>query len=238
MSRVIVIGIGGIGSYLLPPLLKYLNYTAKNKPKTIMLVDGDFYESKNASRQIVPIMDENKALASEITYAKEYSNITLTSYPMYVTKENISDILEENDTIFLCVDNNYTRMLIDDYLYKNIKSYTLISAGNELYTGNVQLVQKTNNDILTPTLINKHPEVSDGKDKSPNDMSCEELAEAEPQISIVNQLGSSLMLNLYMSLVENPTMPTFINEIYFNTESGSIRVEKQTTKILIPEVKK
>jgi len=49
-KRIVVIGLGGIGSALVEPLCRFLNFDDKAEWQ-VVLVDGDNYEEKNTSRQ-------------------------------------------------------------------------------------------------------------------------------------------------------------------------------------------
>jgi hypothetical protein len=49
-SRVVLIGCGGIGSQLLPPLVRYLSNRPEPRP-LLVLVDGDAFEARNLARQ-------------------------------------------------------------------------------------------------------------------------------------------------------------------------------------------
>jgi molybdopterin/thiamine biosynthesis adenylyltransferase len=52
-DRIVLIGCGGIGSQLLPPLVRYL--ANRPEPRSLLvLVDGDVFEPSNRSRQLFP----------------------------------------------------------------------------------------------------------------------------------------------------------------------------------------
>ena len=63
-ERVVLIGLGGIGSQLLPSLVRYLSFRPEPRP-LLVLVDGDAYEPGNRSRQLFPddALGTNKAEA-------------------------------------------------------------------------------------------------------------------------------------------------------------------------------
>ena len=52
-DRIVLIGCGGIGSQLLPPLVRYLSNRPEPRP-LLVLVDGDVFEPANRSRQACP----------------------------------------------------------------------------------------------------------------------------------------------------------------------------------------
>src|SRR5262245_46622640 len=63
-DRVVLIGCGGIGSQLLPPLARYLASRPEPRP-LLVLVDGDVFEPGNLGRQVCSTRDlgTNKAEA-------------------------------------------------------------------------------------------------------------------------------------------------------------------------------
>ena len=60
-KRIAVIGCGGIGSALLDPLCRYINYSDMKDKPTIILIDGDNYEQKNSASQSFTEVGGNKA---------------------------------------------------------------------------------------------------------------------------------------------------------------------------------
>jgi len=212
--RIVIIGIGGIGSHLLLPLLQYL----KGKYIEVMLVDGDIYETKNKDRQVVPEIGMNKA-DTTVNYYRNMGFDFIGSIPEYVTPENISHIIREEDIVLLGVDNNATRKLVDIYI-QNLENVTLISGGNELEDGNVQVVHIENGLIKTPTLIEQHPEISNPTDRNPDDMSCGELQESQPQISVVNASIADVMRRVLFGIMHDGIN---YNEVFVNFRNGNIR---------------
>ena len=146
-----IVGLGGIGSHLLLPLMQYINYE-QNTFDEIWFVDGDSYESKNMRRQHVTKENENKAISQKKYYKDLFPDMTITHYDGYVTEENIKRIVQEDDVVLLCVDNNKTRRLFQERLFE-LNNLTLISGGNELYDGNVMICQKANGKMNSRTFF-------------------------------------------------------------------------------------
>jgi hypothetical protein len=65
-----------------------------------------------------------------------------------------------------------------------------------------------------------HPEMMNPTDKSPDEMSCEELQHSQPQIGIVNAGISDVMRRMFFGLINKG-----INyyETYVNFNNGNIR---------------
>lgn len=230
--RLVIVGIGGIGSHLLLPLLQYL----KNKQfyEDIVLVDGDHYEDKNRDRQIVPSIGTNKALATAQYYNDNGFNITSVS--QFINQNNILSIIRNEDIVFLCVDNDATRKLIDDHI-QTLHNVCLISGGNDLVDGNVQIVYKKDDVLYSPGLCELHPEISTPEDVNPDELSCEELSKSGvTQISIVNAGIADIMRRMFFGLI---TSGINYYETYVNFANGNIRNVRfengKTLKIEIEE---
>jgi len=217
--NIIIVGVGGIGSHLLFPLLQYLK--GESFYDNIILVDGDEYEERNKDRQVVTGISMNKAKAT-VGYYKDMG-MRLDYKTDFINEKNIGDIIHEDDIVFSCVDNNATRKVIDNYL-PNLSNITLISGGNDTNDGNAQIVMRTNGRYLTKTLCEQHPEISNPEDKSPEDLSCEELSRAGvTQISIVNAGISDIMRRMFFGIINDGIN---YNETFVNFKNGNIRNTK------------
>ena len=219
LERVIVIGQGGIGSYLTLALCRYLNFT--NYCKKVVLVDGDRYSRGNLERQNIKATDEtkNKAQAQSEQLRTWFNTLTLVPVPEFVTVKNVSEIISEKTIVFLAVDNHATRKIVSDQC-KRLQNVVLISGGNELIDGNVQVFLKRNGRSRNPPIEKFHPEIEFPKDRNPAEISCEELARmpGSEQIIFTNLMAACLMLNAFHTIVtENPLR---YSEVYFDIEQN------------------
>ena len=218
MLEIKAVGIGGIGCALLPFLCRYLQYSGGKTRLT--LIDGDRFERANASRQSFSRLG-NKAEVKAQELAQEFENLSLRATPEFVTAANVSRLIRERDLIFLMVDNHASRKLVSDHA-ATLKEVTLISGGNDFVDGNVQVYARGQDRDLTPALSRYHPEIAQPQDRSPADLSCEELMTAgEPQLLFTNLMVAALMLNafyawsrdrlnyseVYLDILENLTRP-------------------------------
>lgn len=199
--RCVIIGLGGLGTHLVPTLFQFLNYENQKKLfNEIVLLDGDTYEEKNKSRQIFDGFG-NKAEVIANYYANLY-NLPITYDGEYVTKKNIKLYIKEGDLVLTGVDNNASRFLFEQHLL-TLKNCTIISGGNNLTDGNVTVTQIKNGKLTTPLLTKLHPEIATPKDKNPGELGCEALA-ALPggaQIGLVNHSVANTMLTVFFSMV-------------------------------------
>jgi len=213
--KLTIVGLGGIGSHLLLPLIQYLNFE-NNIFEEIWFIDGDKYEEKNIKRQHVTAMD-NKATSQVKYYRDMFKNITLMSVDSYITPDNIHKVVADGDVVLLCVDNNKTRKLFEDY-FEKVDNLTVISGGNELYDGNIMITQKVKGEFTSRKFSELHPELAEPSDKSPHEMSCEELSVSSPQISIVNATVADLMRRTLYAMMAGRGIN--YDEIFVNCSSG------------------
>lgn len=211
-----VIGLGGIGSYLCDPLFRYLNY---NNDITVnaTLIDGDHYEEKNLIRQTFKRIDSFKAREKKLELEFTFTNIKFDCKNDYINQNNISEYINDGDYIFICVDNHKTRNIINEYA-KTLNNVIIISGGNDYYDGNIQIyIRKEGVDIL-PSLTDYHPEILNYNDQTPEEMSCEELRNSEPQLIFTNLFASTIMVSAFYNIFNGTDymINNKISEIYFD----------------------
>lgn len=210
-NRIVVIGLGGIGSILINKIARYVNYHRDFKAN-FLLIDGDNYEEKNLERQEFAMLG-NKSEIKMREMQLNFENLHFDSFPNYITPENINTVIQEGDIVFLCVDNHKTRNLVSSYC-SGMNDIILLSGGNELTDGNVQLYVRKGGVDVTPSLSDYHPEIETPDDKSPDEMSCEELAKSEPQLYFTNLGVATLMCWAFYKTVILKEIN--ISEVYFD----------------------
>ena len=143
-ERIVLVGLGGIGSQLLPSLVRYVAFRPEPCPM-LVLVDGDAYEPANRTRQVFPesAIGSNKAEA----LAEVYRGLTVQGIADYLTEANVADIIRDGDAVLLAVDNHWTRFVVDKHL-ATLDEVTLISGGNDETDGNVQLVRRRGGEFV------------------------------------------------------------------------------------------
>jgi molybdopterin/thiamine biosynthesis adenylyltransferase len=130
-SKVLIIGIGGLGC----PLLTYL---AAAGVGTIGIVDYDKVELSNLNRQT--LFDSRDVGKYKVNVAKNKINrinkkIKIKTYNKKISSKNIQSILKIFDIICDGTDNYKTRYLINDHCKKNKK--ILISAAISKFDGHL-----------------------------------------------------------------------------------------------------
>lgn len=209
--EVFIIGLGGIGSVLSNTLSRYLDSKRTLDSTIVNLIDGDSYEPKNLERQEF-VSFGNKAEVKRMELCDKFTYLSFKSYPSFIDEESIK-IIKEQSVVFLAVDNHKTRKLVSDYA-KKLNDIILISGGNELTDGNVQIFIRKGGNNVTPSLTDYHPEIEKPKDKSPDEMSCEELSQSSPQLFFTNFMVAGHMCSAFYNIMEMNNEK--ISEVYFD----------------------
>ena len=130
-SKVLIIGLGGLGS----PVLQYL---AASGIGTIGLADGDKVDLSNLHRQtIFSLKDIGSYKASK---AKKFisainPDINVFSYKKKVDLLNVDKIITDYDIIVDCTDNHSSKLIINDACFRREK--TFVSASVSGFFGQV-----------------------------------------------------------------------------------------------------
>ncbi len=199
-----VIGLGGIAS----PLCIYISqfYYCLNCNATIYLIDGDEFELDNKERMLFSEYGK-KALVKEAELKKHFGErVAFRAFPVYITTDNIQQMVTEGSLIFQCVDNHSTRKLVSAHCQK-LEEVLLISGGNDGVDknksgtfGNVQIFERRAGKDLYNPLTRFHPEIARPADHNPGDKkeeSCAVLVNKIPQLAFTNLAVASAMLNAF-----------------------------------------
>ena len=224
--KVKVIGLGGIGSILIENLARYFQY--RDESWHLHLIDGDSYESKNRERQIFNAVGGNKADTKREELERRYDNIIFSSTSAFVNKSNIDELICEHDIIFCCVDNHTTRKMVSDKV-KTLQDCILISGGNDLIDGNVQIYIRKGGEDVTPSLVDYHPEIQDPRDKHPEEASCEELSKSAPQIFFTNLTVATIMCWVIYNIMTDGT-DHIKSEVYFDMKMMALNAVTRKVK--------
>lgn len=109
-ARVLIVGVGGLGS----PLALYL---AGAGVGTLGLVDDDTVSVSNLQRQVLYAEDEvgqPKALCAARRLKSLNSTIDVVPHPFRLTRENAADLIARYDIVADGCDNFATRFLLSD----------------------------------------------------------------------------------------------------------------------------
>ena len=170
----------------------------------------------------------NKAEVKASELELKFPEIRVDSYDAYINETNTAEVIKEGDVVFISVDNHKTRNIVSNYC-KVLKDVTLISGGNELTDGNVQIYIRQGGKDLTPDLCAYHPEIANPIDQLPDEMSCEELANADPQLYFTNLGVATLMCwAFYKSIIKGQIDQQ--SEVYFDMLQMSANSQTRIVK--------
>ena len=218
-DRIVLVGLGGIGSQLLPSLVRYLAFRSEPRP-VLALVDGDAYEPANRTRQVFPesAIGSNKAEALAEAYR---GALIVQAVADYLTEDTIAAVIRDGDVVLLAVDNHWTRFVVDQHL-ATLDGVTLISGGNDETDGNVQLVRRRNGEFVDGSLAEIHGEIgraTEAEFAARN--GCERQAQERPQLVVTNLMVASAMLNCLWAVLELGSVS--YSEVYLDVVANAMR---------------
>jgi molybdopterin/thiamine biosynthesis adenylyltransferase len=224
--KIVIVGLGGVGSVLCDNLARYLNYS--DIEASVSLVDGDYYESKNSERQtFIRLGDKASVKCTELTH--KFSDVSFIDFNNFVNEDNVSSIIEDGSIVFLCVDNHISRKVISDYC-STLSDITIISGGNEYTDGNVQIFKREGGKNVTAALTEYHPEIEYAEDQSPEDMSCEELSKSDPQLLFTNLTVATIMCWMFYAIHTGKDV-TKHGEVYFDIITMATLAKTRNSKL-------
>jgi molybdopterin/thiamine biosynthesis adenylyltransferase len=231
VHRFIVVGAGGIGGWLIPGLVRILEW--KFPGSALVIVDGDSYEPKNKERQDFKDIGP-KASIQAMKLTEDFTNTVIIPVTKWVvaddfegnsdensSKIKVSQLIAENDAVFAVVDNFSTRKIIFDAASK-LENVDVFTGGNdEEYFGSIYHYQRRNGIDVTQHPVIMHPEYENPPDRNPGELSCQERAQLEggTQILATNMAVASFLLARVQKTIVNEENPTE-GEIYFDLGVG------------------
>lgn len=174
--KFVFVGMGGTNTFVLRPLLMYLN-SSEIEDKDVVVIDGDHYDTGNLERQDFnpKMISVNKAEAKVEEFKSMFPDVVINAVPEYLRKDEIDYYIEDGDVVLLAVDCLMTRKLVDDHC-NTLDNILLVSMGNELSDGDIQVCCRVQGENLTPSIQKGHPEISNALNITRSEMSCEEMA--------------------------------------------------------------
>lgn len=234
--KIIVIGAGGTGGYVIPHL--YRIGFASNRGIRIIVCDGDVVEEKNLIRQnfIEQDIGRNKAQVQAERYSAAFG-IECEYKPDFIeTEEELkslttpdfyahpySGVPESQRVILLgCVDNNKSRQLCHK-IFNIQKDLIYIDSGNGEHTGQVVCGVRQNGRTTYKPIGSLYSDVLKEEDKFPSELSCAERAVSAPQTVTANLTAATAMIGfLYNLLIVGELNTRYIT---FSSKQINMRAE-------------
>ncbi|MEX3713487.1 ThiF family adenylyltransferase [Cytobacillus horneckiae] len=254
----IVIGAGGTGGYLIRDLARQIAITNRLRKieglleHKLIIVDADEVSLSNLNRQnfIEKDLGKNKAEVLSTRYGVAYG-LSIQYLDEYITSAEMLEgivmsavdaVHDQMPVIVDCVDNNKTRVFIHEAiqtLWGKTRGVYSLSSGNEFLNGQVvcgfrpgryEHASGYNSGawFRTPTVTEMFPEILEGGDKLPTELSCDEAAVSHPQNIMTNITAANHLFNfaniLMTAKYDNEELPglTFF-AITYDTQKGTYR---------------
>lgn len=226
-TKIKVIGVGGIGSWLVDPLAQYLCFAKESSEVTI--IDGDKYEERNKTRQKFRALG-NKAVSTVERLREEFPpSVHFRSRDEYLTGDNIISAIREDDIVFSCVDNKATRKLISERC-QELNNVVLICGGNEIEDGDVIYYCRRNKVDITRSPADLYKSIANPDDVNPGVMTetqregCEAAAQTNPQIIQTNLMVATVMLWVLRHHDEDTAN---FNQVFFDGRTMRMRPDPE-----------
>jgi len=217
-DRFVIVGCGGIGGWLIPPLFKEIEqYKQDCNPNVeVVLVDGDVIEDGNLPRQNfhADMVGMNKAES----FLPDTSGYSVEKF--YVGNENVEELVRENTVVLAGPDNHACRRILAERC-DELGFSCLIVGGNELVDGNVSCQLRELGQYQTQRYKDRHPEVWKSEDDDRSEMSCDQLS-ALPgggQTLAANFMCAAIMLNTVRILL-GIRVP--LSDVYFDVAKSQM----------------
>lgn len=213
---VVVIGCGGIWSYLHPPLCRMLAYT-KDAPKSLVLVDGDHFTPSNQDRQDMAEDDimKNKAIVHAQRLHRSFRELKVKPVAEFITIKNVKDVIPDGSVVVSCVDNHATRRLIAEHA-RTLEDCVVVTGASDMHNGNIHVQVISGRKPLSKGIDETHPEVREGKDRNPGDLSCEERARLPGG-------GQQIATNVFTAAL----MTAVLSKLFVKTEKGGALIQER-----------
>lgn len=222
-DKTFVIGSGGSGGHLIPALARLLSYHQNTQGSTITVIDGDEYEEKNMTRQIVAPSQVGLNKAQAMKDFCMYQGLENVDYkPDYISSATFIPMLRRSESplIVACVDNDATRLALINSIESTCKGdFFFITPGNSdgvdevkgqtLWFGKVDGI----NVGCNPALI--YPNIENPQDSIPREGSCALHAPSRPQLIAANFMSASITLMVIQNLLDGK-LDSSQNSMFFN----------------------
>ena len=230
-KRFIIVGAGGIGTWLAEGVARLLEWKYPNS--ALIIVDGDNYEEKNKERQHFSKMG-NKASVKALELTQQFSKTTFIPLPKWIVGDDFkgvsdvdspkikaTDLLMDGDVVLAVVDNFAARKILFDAASK-LDNIDVFTCGNDdALFGSTYHYQRRNGIEITEHPVTYHPEYENPPDKNPGEMSCQERAEIDggTQLLATNMAVASIILGQINHVIVEGKDPE-VTEIYFDLGLG------------------
>ncbi|MGM9879529.1 MAG: ThiF family adenylyltransferase [Bacilli bacterium] len=163
-SKIVVIGLGGVGGYVVESLIR-------SGIENITIVDYDTIDESNLNRQIIAIK-ENIGKLKVDEFEKRILSINdktnVVKLPMFIDENNIEEIFSDEITYLIdaCDTINAKKLIINKCLEKKINFITCLGTGKRMDPSKLKIcdIRKTSYDPIA-RILRKYIKDMNIKDK-------------------------------------------------------------------------
>ncbi|WP_029423404.1 ThiF family adenylyltransferase [Alicyclobacillus macrosporangiidus] len=254
-TRLILVGVGGTGGYVLQQAARLL-YSLKEQGRKVpgvLLIDGDVVEEKNLLRQYFLPQDIGRKKASVLAerYSRAYG-LDIAAYPEYLTREtNLQRIGVTDGTIVVgAVDNGSTRRILHEQLHclnhvvyidsgnsavtvpddpEHVDRYQLAKIKDSGWEGQVVVGVRIRGEDVLPFPGEVFPDLIE-EDRLPTEVSCGEVVVSNPQRLMTNLMAATTVLMYLHTLLADGTL--LHQRTFFEARRGWMRSEAAIEQLL------
>jgi len=223
-DKTFVIGSGGSGGHLIPALARLLAYHKNTQDSTLTVIDGDEYEEKNMTRQIVAPSQVGLNKAQAMKDFCNYQGLENVDYKAdFISASTFIPMFRRSEApmVIACVDNDATRLALINAINSmpEDKDFFFITPGNSdgvedvkgqtLWYGRIGGVKVGCN----PALV--YPNIDNPQDSIPHQGSCALHAPSRPQLIAANFMAASITLMVIQNLLDGQIDPSQ-SSMFFN----------------------
>lgn len=210
-DKIYVVGTGGTGGYMIPPLTRLIQYHAATRHTVVTVFDGDVFEDKNQARQMMrpDFVGQNKAMAMA-DFCQQMGLNNINYVDEFIDLQSFVPYLEEATAplIIAAVDNNATRKAIIDAIKLTCteKDFFFITPGNsdgvEEVRGQTLWFGRFNGQSYGMDPSTVYPNIQNPEDEIPQAGSCARMQESNPQLITANFRAASSTLDVIQNLLD------------------------------------
>jgi hypothetical protein len=213
---VFVIGVGGTGGHLAAPLARLVAYHPNTQGAKTIFIDGDEFEEKNATRQLVGEsqigMNKARAMVDFCAYQGLINNIECKED--FISLSTFTPMLRRatSPMIVCCVDNDATRLAIIKSIQNTCEGdFFFISPGNsdgtETVKGQTLYWGRVGGENVGINPAEVYPNIERPQDSIPQKGSCALAAPSHPQLISINFFCAAATLAFIQNLLDGELNP-------------------------------
>lgn len=221
---VFLIGVGGTGGHLAAPLARLVAYHPNTQNTKTIFIDGDEFEEKNVTRQLVGTaqigLNKARAMVDLCAYQGLVNNIDCKED--FISLATFTPMLRRANSpmIVCCVDNDATRLSVIKAIQNTCTgNFFFISPGNsdgtETVKGQTLYWGRVDGEQVGINPAEVYPNIENPQDSIPHKGSCALHAPSRPQIISANFFCSAITLAVIQNLLDNTLNPKS-SAMFFN----------------------